>query len=197
MVSLAQSNMDICELFPAWCRETARKRRRLAMQNNHQVDDVRKQITYHNIAESSSAKKGMNKKVIFAEDDRNSVHEYDEGDGSKATWYQRSDFRKFQTDIQDAVSAFSSAGTRIRELDTHVYCLRGLENVLSARSIVRKKERQQVLKEAVLEKQRRLVGAKNIQNDIIIRAVSVLYSKYEVDAAIERGRMYQDIENYI
>lgn len=193
---MMESTPSICELFPAWCRETSRKRRRIEERMKHHTRPIDRNPS-QSITNNKIVKEHPNKKVAFADEKSCVVHlcHYSSTDLHQS-WYQPADFADFERSTQNTVEEFSKAGNNLTQIDPSRFCLRGLESQLSVDHVIKKKATQKALLEAVFEMQRSFHDRKD-SNIEVIRVVSSVYSKRSSDDARLRGQMYADLESYI
>ena len=105
------------------------------------------------------------------------------------TWYDRSDYARFDHDRRETLCAVHEADGNIEKLDTSKYCLRGLEECLSQQTAVRRKMHMMRHQQLVLRLQEHNATERSL------RAASRLFSQKSMKRAHFKAMLAQVTEN--
>lgn len=127
------------------------------------------------------------RKVRFATPYENKVHFVDYTSTASKTWYNRTEYAKFKSDLKDTIIALYRSRGQLTSLDSNQYTFLGLERSLTHQQITGRKKLYSMYVQMIVQQQ------EYCWNDPRqLRDLSMMYSHSSVRRAQIRGMMDHD-----
>jgi hypothetical protein len=127
------------------------------------------------------------RKVRFATPYENKVHFVDYTSTASKTWYNRTEYAKFKSDLKDTIIALYRSRGQLTTLDSNQYTFLGLERSLTHQQITGRKKLYSMYVQMIVQQQ------EYCWNDPMqLRDLSMMYSHSSVRRAQIRGMMDHD-----